>query len=211
MAKKSEKSDTKGRILDAAELLFAEHGYDGVSVRNITDSAGVRLGLLAYHFVTKENVFIAVVARRIEELNHMRIEALDRLLDTPPVTVRGLVEAFIHPYLELASQGDEGWSAYTRLIAQISHNEKHMPLLKQYLDPVAKRYLDAFSTCFPSAPRATIVRGFVFSLAAMVGVFARPSRIESLSDGAISNELKELYPALIDFAVAGINGVCAGK
>jgi AcrR family transcriptional regulator len=207
----AEKGNTKTRILDAAELLFAEHGYDGVSVRNITDLAGVRLGLLAYHFVTKEGVFAAVVSRRIDELNLRRIDNLERLLAHPPLTVRGIIEAFMRPYLDLASQGDEGWNAYTRLIAQISHNEKHLPLLKQYLDAVAKRYLDALSTCFPSTPREKIVCGFVFSLAAMVGVFARPSRFESLSNGAISNELKELYPALVDFAVAGVNGVCAAK
>lgn len=203
--------DTKTRILDSAEQLFARHGYDGVSVRNITDAAGVRLGLLAYHFRTKEEVFAAVVSRRIDELNSRRIDSLSRLLAKPPVTVRGILEAFILPYLELTTQGDEGWRAYTLLIAQISHNEMHAPLLKQHLDPVAKRYLDALASCFPDTPRDIVVSSFVFTLAAMVGVFARSSRFQSLSDGTVSSELDALYPSLIEFAVSGITGLCTAN
>jgi AcrR family transcriptional regulator len=203
--------DTKTRILDSAEKLFAVHGYDGVSVRNITDSAGVRLGLLAYHFRSKEELFAAVVGRRIDVLNGRRIENLSRLLATPPLTVRGILEAFIVPYLELTTQGDEGWRSYTLLIAQISHNEMHAPLLKHHLDPVARRYLDALASCFPKTPREIVVSSFVFTLAAMVGVFARSSRFQSLSDGTLSSELDTLCPSLIEFAVAGITGLCTAS
>lgn len=212
LAKSTAKApDTKTRILDSAEKLFSVHGYDGVSVRNITDSAGVRLGLLAYHFRSKEELFAAVVGRRIDVLNSRRMENLSRLRDVPPLTVRGILEAFILPYLELTTQGDEGWRAYTLLIAQISHNEMHAPLLKHHLDPVARLYLDALATCFPDTPREIVVSSFVFTLAAMVGVFARSSRFQSLSDGRVSSELDTLCPSLIEFAVAGITGLCTAS
>ena len=46
--------DVVEQILDAAESLFADRGYFGVSVREITDAASTRLAAVNYHFGTKE-------------------------------------------------------------------------------------------------------------------------------------------------------------
>ena len=50
--KKSE--DIRQRLLDTAEALFAERGFFGVSVRDITEAAGVRNASINYHFETKD-------------------------------------------------------------------------------------------------------------------------------------------------------------
>jgi len=197
------------RILDAAEQLFSERGYDAVTVRNITDTAGVRLGLLAYHFETKDRLFEAVISRRVAELNTRRLKALADCQQHSPPSIRALLEAFIRPYYELASSQDRGWQAYTKLIAQISHVEQHMPLLKRYLDPVGLQFIDAIQQYFCGCSRDQAVRGFILTAAAMVGVFARPSRIENLADGTLSgSDLHDLYASLVDFAEVGITAVC---
>ena len=67
----------KGRILDAAERLFAQHGFYGVSVRDITDAAGVDVALVSYHFGGKRELFTAVFQRRAELLNAERLEMLE--------------------------------------------------------------------------------------------------------------------------------------
>ena len=56
---------TRERILRAAERLFAEHGYDGVSVRSIAAAAKVQLALLSYYFQSKLGLYRAVFQRRI--------------------------------------------------------------------------------------------------------------------------------------------------
>ena len=89
---------TKDRILDAAEQLFADSGYDGVSLRQITSAAGVELALANYHFGPKSDLFIAVVRRRADELNHERM-ALIAALPEPP-TIEGLIDY-------IANQGQE--------------------------------------------------------------------------------------------------------
>ena len=61
-------TDTRERILDAAERLFAERGFAGTSVREITDAAAVNLGAVNYHFQSKENLYAEVFARRVAEL-----------------------------------------------------------------------------------------------------------------------------------------------
>ncbi|MCO7256372.1 TetR/AcrR family transcriptional regulator [Dickeya oryzae] len=201
---------TREKIMDAAELQFAEYGYDAVSVRNITDTARVRLGLLAYHFGTKEALFEAVIARRVDELNQRRLAALSEVRKKGDFSVEQVISAFLYPYLELACMDDPGWRAYTKLVAQISHNEHHLPVLKKYLDAVGHQFIDAIMACFPNTSYEQAACGFIFTAAAMVGIFSRPSRINSLSQGKISNEdLQAIYPNLLTYAVAGVTATCS--
>ncbi|MEI8633422.1 hypothetical protein P4S72_17995 [Vibrio sp. PP-XX7] len=120
----------------------------------------------------------AVVARRADELNRRRLNALDAVCNQETFTAKQVIHAFLSPYLELACLPDPGWQAYTILIAQISHNEHHMPVLKKYLDKVGHQFIDALQTCFPHATCQQVSSGFIFTAAAMVGIFSRPSRIE---------------------------------
>ena len=71
--------DTASRILDAAEALFMEHGFDGTSMRMITGQAGVNLAAINYHFGSKEGLFQGVFRRRLTDLNRRRVAELDAL------------------------------------------------------------------------------------------------------------------------------------
>src|SRR5258707_12134788 len=71
--------DTKSRILDVAEQLFMEHGFEATSLRQLTSSAGVNLAAVNYHFGTKEELFQTVLTRRLDPMNQERIELLGRL------------------------------------------------------------------------------------------------------------------------------------
>ena len=57
--------NTRDRILDAAEELFAEQGFSS-SLRNITSSAGVNLAAVNYHFGSKETLIEELFSRRID-------------------------------------------------------------------------------------------------------------------------------------------------
>src|SRR5436189_1262804 len=72
-------ADTKTRILDAAELLFMEHGFEATSLRQLTAAASVNLAAVNYHFGSKEELFQAVLTRRLDPMNQERIDLLDRL------------------------------------------------------------------------------------------------------------------------------------
>lgn len=74
------KVPTKDKILDAAEELFAERGYYGVSIRDITRHAGVELALANYHFGPKEDLFRHVIARRAEENSSRQMASLERAI-----------------------------------------------------------------------------------------------------------------------------------
>src|ERR1700684_243347 len=90
--------DTRTRILDAAEHLFAERGFRGTSVRAITDLAGANLAAVGYHFGSKADLLAAVARRVIEPINAAQCAGLDRLLArTPDPSAAALGGAFAGP------------------------------------------------------------------------------------------------------------------
>src|SRR2546426_8090555 len=89
------KADTKTRILDTAEKLFGEKGFDATSLRDITAEAQVNLAAVNYHFQSKESLMDAIIERRFEPVNRRRMEMLDAAGPSP--TVEQIVEAFLSP------------------------------------------------------------------------------------------------------------------
>src|ERR1700675_3405038 len=90
--------DTKTKILNAAEKLFALNGFDATSLRDITAEAQVNLAAVNYHFQSKDSLIDAVILRRIEPVNRRRVEMLDTAGPSP--SVEQIVEAFLAPLLE---------------------------------------------------------------------------------------------------------------
>jgi AcrR family transcriptional regulator len=89
---------SRERLLDAAERLFAEHGYDGVALRKIAGAARVNLGTIPYFFGTKENLFKAVILRRVEPIQRERRARLQALLRTPAeLTLENILAAILEP------------------------------------------------------------------------------------------------------------------
>src|SRR5512145_2556330 len=68
-------TDTRQRLLDAAEALFARRGLAGTSVREITEAAGANLAAINYHFRSKENLYIEVFLRRMAQMRDPVIAA----------------------------------------------------------------------------------------------------------------------------------------
>ncbi len=90
---KKEKNATQDKLLKAAEEMFAERGFDGVSVRDITGKAGVNLGSLTYHFGTKEKLFAEVITRKSEPLVLVG-RGIVNSRKTPPEKLTALMEAY---------------------------------------------------------------------------------------------------------------------
>jgi len=94
----SKATGTKERILDTAEALFMEHGFEATGLRQITTGAGVNLAAVHYHFGSKEELFQAVLTRRLDPMNQERVALLDRLENDArgkPLTCEAIIGANI--------------------------------------------------------------------------------------------------------------------
>lgn len=99
-------TSTRDRILDVAEVLFAQRGFDGTSLREITRQADVNLGAVNYHFGSKSELFSEVLQRRFEPMNRRRIDLLEAAIarDAPePPPLEDMLEAYLRPPVEAFS------------------------------------------------------------------------------------------------------------
>lgn len=203
------KNDTPELILNAAEKLFAEYGYDGVSVRAITGEAGVPLNLLSYHFGTKAKVFETVITRRLDTLNQLREVSLAKL-NLDMADARDVLGAFMYPYMKLASGGDSGWKSYALLIAKVCQSNQHLPILFGGMRDSMAAYIDALAKVLPDVPKNKITRGFLFTAALMSSTFSGVARIDALDGEPLSDrQIYESYEDLLNYTTAGFMALCS--
>jgi AcrR family transcriptional regulator len=196
--------DTRLRIFDAAERLFAERGFDGASVRDIAQAAGVQAPLVIHHGHSKEALFFAVVARRADELAALRISALDRLVAGGKPSLRQVLACFVLPLFDKVRDGGPEWMAYGRLIAHVSADERWRPVAEACFDPTANRFVDTIATLLPGVERARIAASFVFMVAASLSVFTSGWRVAALSG---TDPARDLVAGLVDFSAAGFEAL----
>ena len=115
--------DTKQRILDAAEQLFADAGFEPSSLRAVTKLAGVNLAAIHYHFGGKAALLQAVIERRVGTINAERLRMLDAAQAAGTPDVQTVLEAFLAPPLRLAGQGDPGLTHFMRLMGRLRSGE----------------------------------------------------------------------------------------
>ncbi len=207
------KISKKERILNAAEELFAQHGFDGVTIRQIAADAEVDVALASYHFGKKRDLFDAVFLRRAEILNEERLEALLRCQassGTSGPTVEQIIEAFLRPLEMEQESGDKGWQNYLALVAYINNSPVWgKELMSKHFDPLVKRFLDALRKALPEAKEEQIYWCYNYLSGALTLTFAQTGRIDKLSDGLCrSSDFKAAYDHMIPFIAAGFHRVC---
>ncbi len=210
---KTGKVRRKDRILDAAEALFAKHGFEGVSMRMVADGAEVDLALASYHFGSKRGLFDAVLLRRAEVLNDMRQAALEKCQaeagDEGP-SVEAIIDAFLHPLLGQGLQEDEGWLHYFELVAQVNSSfEWGGQLMTKYFDPLVRRFMEALKQALPEAQPQDLYWCYHFLSGSLTLTMAHTGRIDQLSDGAVKSEdMVGAYERMVPFMAAGFKKMC---
>ena len=208
---------TRERILDAAEQLFAERGFYGVSVRDITGAAEVDVALASYHFGNKQGLLEAVFVRRADDLNAERIARLDAVLAAAksrrPPRLEDVIDAFTHPLLDRSSRGSPGWKSYFALIAEVNNSpEFGGVLMSRYFDPVVEKFIAAIRLALPGCDDRDLYWAYHFLSGALTLTFAETGRIDKLSGGACrSSDLESVHQRLVPYCAAGFRALCAPR
>ena len=206
--------DTRERILDAAEHLFMEHGYDGTSMRQITGDAAVNLAAVNYHFGSKESLMQEVFRRRLDWLNEERLRVLDEMEQVAggkPLKPSQIVDGFFGTLLRLADDKQRGGIVFLRLLGR-THTEPSefiRAFLAHEYAGVMERYKQALFKALPDVPRAEIVWRFHFMLGATSYAIAGTDALRLVTDWQIEEEdstdrLDRLVPRLMSFLMGGL-------
>ena len=211
MAKAPRSGDkTRTAILDAAENLFAAASFDIVSMRDVAAKAKVPLGLINYHFHSKEKLFEAIIARRSDELNTRRREAFAALGGKPDV--RAIIDVFLRPYLKLMLEGGPGWRAYGRLLAQTGQSQRWTRLLSRHFQETQDIILNALIEAEPRLSKEAAARGYVHLVSIMVGIFAANDLLNVISKRVYdSRDLERAYAYALPFLTGAFEGLAAAQ
>ncbi len=197
--------DTKSRILDVAEELFAEQGLDRVSIREITEAAKVNLAAVNYHFGGKEELIAAVFERRIKPLNVARLEALAQLRKSAskPPKIEQILEAFIRPTLTCCQEKPREGQAFARLFGRcLAETRPEVEaLLRKQFEPLIEPLDTAILKALPHLSREEIFWRMKFTFGALHHWLL--TREKFLPPCAVGTDLEEQTQKLVRFAAAG--------
>jgi len=204
-------SDTKTRILDCAEELFARDGFHNTSLRGLTALADVNLAAVNYHFGSKEALLEAVIERRLLPLNQVRSDKIAAVLATArqqqkPPAVRELLRAFVSPTLEFRNSSP-GARAFIALIGR-SLSEPDATVRQCFMErvmPLFQYLQQALSSALPQLPAAILLTRLHFVIGSMSHVMCngeQPATEEALLELPLPQE--ELIEQLLNFVCAGL-------
>ncbi len=207
------RADTKERLLDASELLFAERGFEGTSMRAVTQAAGASLSAANYHFGSKEELLRAVLRRRIEPINQGRLERLslaEKETSDRPVSLEAIFEAFIRPVFETQTQPEDRQLLMRHVAARLFADPPEVvaALKAELMGEVTQRFEAAIARALPAArpARHSLVLQLTVGLIVHVlsGQLSAWPAAESSAPGAPPDpDREELIETLVRYAAAG--------
>jgi AcrR family transcriptional regulator len=203
--------DTKQRILDTAEHLFARDGYHATSLRSITAEAEANLAAVNYHFGSKEALLESIIDRRLSPLNAVRLGQLEALLkkaeeaDTLP-DCREVLRTFIEPTLRLRKQGS-GTENFVALIGRTLAEPQGvaMSIFMRHMEPLMVRLFQALELSLPDVSRQLLFWRVHFMMGSLSHVMRCHERHSIVpEDVNIDMSVAEEVEVFLDFAVAGL-------
>ena len=199
---------TKSRILDAAERLFLEHGFEATSLRQLTAAAGVNLAAVNYHFGSKEELFQAVLTRRLDPMNQERIDLLTKLereAGGKPLSCEKVLFAMLIPALKLARDERRGGKNFLRLLGRAYADPA--PFIRHFLSQqyagMIGRYKEAFLRALPQLSRQELTWRLHFVMGALSYTLAGTDALKLFAQVTDTDNDELLLQRLAPFLVAG--------
>jgi AcrR family transcriptional regulator len=176
-------SETREQLVAAAERLFAERGFAGVSVRMIAAEAGVNWSLVGYHFRGKDGLLAEVYRRHCTTLNAERLRLLADARRTG-VRLESVIDAFVRPALAEIQSGDPQ-NQYSRLRAMLAAEDAPLftQLVTDNFDQSSRTFVAALRECLPDLPADQVLWRFHFMLGTIYYSASSPQRIKAFSRG----------------------------
>jgi len=203
-------TNTKDSILNAAEQLFAERGFDATSMRAITAAAGVNLAAVNYHFQSKENLLQALFTRRLDRLNQRRMELLDRYegeYKGKPIPLEKLIRALIEPMFDHAGDHPRAGNAFGVLMGRMYSSPQSSlgDILLADIRNFAERFKGAIQRTLPGIAVEDLYWRTFFALGSTVHTLASSHILQKISRGLCDpDDRQRTLEKLTAFIVAGI-------
>lgn len=194
------------RILNAAEELFAQRGFEATSMRALTNAAKVNLASVNYYFGSKNKLITQVLDRGLRELNTERLKRLDALEKPPsPPTLEKILEALFLPAFQLFEDPHKAF--FLRILCRAHYESKNSAraLIEKEWEPISQRFCSAMKHSLPDAPDKELYWRLHFAVGSMIHALSERQTLNTPSGSLRQPEdYQRIIERLIAFSAAGI-------
>jgi AcrR family transcriptional regulator len=203
----SDKS-VQDRLLDAAEELFCEKGFDGTSVRDLAAKAGCNIASVNYYFGGKDKLYVEVWRRHLLYMRDMRIASIERVMSETggKATLEELLRSYAEAFLEPLVEPDRALR-FIRLMAR-EMIDRHLPegmFVKEMILPVMTALQKAIPQICPGLKEMEVQLVILSVVGQLMHVIAAKTMFEQSGElGAPRFDLSEIVEHIVAFSAAGI-------
>ena len=194
--------ETTDRLLDTAERLFGEHGYDRVGMRMLAEAAKVNLGAATYHFGSKQALYVATIMRRLRPVNAERLRLLreaQAIARGRPLLVESIVECMVRPPYLL---GLEHPGFHTLLARALFMPPPFLEdALRGEIEAINEVFVAAFRRSLGKVPVDLIHLRVIFSMGALLMFSVRMGKVRSQRHPRLDASLLQ---EVVRFIAAGL-------
>jgi len=203
-------SGSKRKLLDAAEQLFADKGFEAVSVRDITQLAKTNVAAVNYHFGSREALLGLVMMRYVVPVTEERIarlETLERKWPGKAAPLEEIIDAFVRPLVGQVRKSELSERLFYKLMGRIfAQQGDGLPAqIEDQLRQVIDRFTRSFAKALPTVPPEELSWRIHFMAGGMIHLLSNQDVIQRLSSGASGAPTMEAtLSRFVRFAAAGL-------
>ncbi|MFA5423567.1 MAG: TetR family transcriptional regulator [Phycisphaerae bacterium] len=190
------------RLLDAAERLFCERGFEGTSVRDLTKAADCNVAAVNYHFGNKENLYEQMFRRHLNEVFEEHQENIERVMNGQEKNLERFLEFLVRTALVKLTAADSQIPLMKLVVREILN-----PQLKQKLVAldIAKEFLEKISECLQKLVPQLDKKLATMCTFSIQGMLLHPMLFFDLYNKLFwEMDIDELTGQTVKFAAAGI-------
>ncbi|RMH42303.1 MAG: TetR/AcrR family transcriptional regulator [Gammaproteobacteria bacterium] len=205
---RARKIPTKEKVLHAAEVLFAEHGFTETSLRQITERAGVNLASVNYHFGSKKALIQAVFERFLAAYFETVDERLIEIEKNNQINARTILRAMGEALLSLDKMRPDGMSIFLKLLWRAyAESQGHLrKLMMLRHGHTARRFFRLVYQALPNRTPEDIFWRLHFAMGATVFALSGKRALSEISEDefGVTSESEAIVERLVDFISGGL-------
>ncbi|MHC4455791.1 MAG: CerR family C-terminal domain-containing protein [Planctomycetota bacterium] len=196
------------RLLNTAEDLFAQKGFDATSIRDITKAANCNVAAVNYYYSSKYNLYAEVFRRRLIELRQIRLESIEKVMSQtqPPPTLTELIRSFSNAFLEPLLDHSTGQTFLKLMVREMNDPRLTKDMfVNEIVTPTLTSLGQALNKLCPHLDQKQII----LSIISIVGQLVHVIRIHEMFDmndflGKQAPTLTEIVDHIVEFSTTAI-------
>lgn len=202
------------RLLDSAEELFCEHGFESTSIREIAAAAGCNIASVNYYFGGKDKLYVEVWRRRLLLLRNTRIASIDSVMSrsdgVPPLEdlLKSYANTFMEPLVDESKK-----RRFMRLMAR-EMIDRHLPpnmFVEEMIVPVTTALQRALVKTCPGLEESKVLLVILSIVGQLIHTVGAKTMFEQADNPKLPKfDLTEAVNHIVEFSAAGIRACAEG-